>query len=368
MKASPAAPPLRRLAPLAMLVLAAHLAVLQRAPQALLQPGPDVVRSFSTRTVAAPPPPSAATTPGPVEPPPRPRRIRRESPQAPKAPTPAPAPAVVARAAQPPPAPVAPPVETRPPAAASDIDSGLPAAQPAPPAADPSTAGQPAAAGAPTTALPQVVALPVPVKLRYHVTASRYGMPLSGEAQLHWRHDGQQYEAQLEVRSSLFPSRVQRSTGRVTPEGLAPEYFSDKGRNEQATHFERDKGRITFSNNRPPAPLQAGMQDRLSVVVQLAVLIGGDPVRFPAGTQIAIPTASTREAETWIFSVEGEEDLQLPGGLVRAVRLQRKPRKEYDQKVELWLAPRMDYAPVRLRLTNPDGDTVDQRWSSTDKG
>ena len=43
-------------------------------------------------------------------------------------------------------------------------------------------------------------------------------------------------------------------------------------------------------------------------------------------------------------------------------------RKEYDQVVELWLAPRMDYAPVRLRLTNPNGDTVDQRWSSTDKG
>jgi hypothetical protein len=123
-----------------------------------------------------------------------------------------------------------------------------------------------------------------------------------------------------------------------------------------------------FSNNQPDAALLAGTQDRLSVVIQLSVLIGGQPSRYPAGTQIAIPTAGTRDLETWIFTVEGEEDLALPGGKVQALKLLRTPRKEFDQKVELWLAPRMDYAPVRLRLTSPNGDSVDQRWSSTDKG
>ena len=58
----------------------------------------------------------------------------------------------------------------------------------------------------------------------------------------------------------------------------------------------------------------------------------------------------------------------LPGGTLRGLKLVRMPRKEYDTRVELWLAPRMDYAPVRLRLTAPNGDSVDQRWSSTDKG
>jgi hypothetical protein len=242
----------------------------------------------------------------------------------------------------------------------TDMDSGGPALQPVP--------GPTAPAAASTVpGLPQVVALPVPARMRYEVTAQRYGITLRGEADLNWRHDGSKYEVQLEVRSSIG-SRTQRSTGRITEEGLAPDYFWEKARNEQATHFEREKGRVTFSNNRPAAPLVAGIQDRLSVLVQLSVLVGGDPARFPAGTQIAIPTAGTRDAETWIFSVAGEEDLQLPGGPVRALKLERKARKEYDTTVELWLAPRMDYAPVRVRLTNPDGDTVDQRWSSTDKG
>ena len=94
----------------------------------------------------------------------------------------------------------------------------------------------------------------------------------------------------------------------------------------------------------------------------------GEPARFAPGTQIAIPTASTREAEDWLFRVEGEEELDLPGGRMRALKLERLPRREFDQKVELWLAPGRDYAPVRLRLTNPDGGTVDQRWASTDRG
>ena len=172
----------------------------------------------------------------------------------------------------------------------------------------------------------------------------------------------------LEVNSPLLPSRVQRSQGRITPEGLAPSYFADRSRGEQATHFDREKGRIVFSNNRPEAALASGMQDRLSLMLQLAALVAGRPERYPAGTQIDVPTVSTREAEIWTFVVVGEDELQLPGGAVRALKLQRLPRKEFDVKVELWLAPRMDYAPVRVRLTNPNGDTVDQRWSSTDKG
>jgi hypothetical protein len=102
-------------------------------------------------------------------------------------------------------------------------------------------------------------------------------------------------------------------------------------------------------------------------MLQLGAMVGGAPARFPAGTVISIPTASTREAEPWMFTVEGEETLELPGGKIPALRLIRNPRRQFDQKVELWLAPRMDYVPVRLRLTQANGDWVDQQWSSTDR-
>jgi hypothetical protein len=101
--------------------------------------------------------------------------------------------------------------------------------------------------------------------------------------------------------------------------------------------------------------------------LQLGALIAGEPKKFPAGTSISIQTASAREAEPWVFTVEGAEPLALPGGTLDTLKLTRNPRKEFDQKVELWLAPGMDYVPVRLRLTQPNGDWVDQQWSSTDR-
>ena len=228
-------------------------------------------------------------------------------------------------------------------------------------------AREPAAIAAASTQPTPRFSIPAAARLHYQVTAAVRQLRLQGDGELVWHHYGTSYDAQLVISSPLLPSRIQHSTGLITAEGLAPVRFSDKARSEEATHFLRDQGKVTFSSNRPDAPLVAGTQDRLSVMLQLGAMVGGAPARFPAGTVISIPTASTREAEPWLFTVEGEETLELPGGKVPALRLIRNPRREFDQKVELWLAPGMDYVPVRLRLTQANGDWVDQQWSSTDR-
>ncbi|HSV34635.1 MAG TPA: DUF3108 domain-containing protein [Ramlibacter sp.] len=211
-------------------------------------------------------------------------------------------------------------------------------------------------------------AIPGSARFHYTVQARRGGQTWEARGELEWRHDGHSYDAKLEISAPLLPTRTQRSAGAITPEGLAPRRFSDKGRSEEAAHFQRDQGKVSFSSNRPDAPLLAGAQDRLSVLLQLGAMIAGDPARFPPGAVIEIQTAGTRDAEPWRFTVEGEETLALPGGSVRALKLTRNPRKEFDQKVELWLSLSMDYVPVRLRLTQPNGDWIDQLWASTDKG
>ena len=210
-------------------------------------------------------------------------------------------------------------------------------------------------------------AVPGSVRLRYAVTGQSRGRTLTLGGELRWRHDGEQYEARLAYSSPLLPSRTQHSTGRITAEGLAPKRFSYHGRGEQATHFERDSGRLVFSSNAPPVALLAGAQDRLSVFIQLASMLAGDPAKFPIGTAISMQTAGTRDAEPWLFTVQGDELLELPGGIVATRKLVRLPRREYDIRVELWLGTAMDYVPVRIRLTQPNGDFVDQQWASTDR-
>jgi hypothetical protein len=328
MKPAPAAP-WRRLALLVLPVSAAHVALLS-PPPAIMPPLSQSALRFITRSMQLP-------APAPLAPPQEVAIAAR-----PALPAPAALPRPARRALRP----------------AAILAA---ATAPAPDRAAPSV---PAA----TPAVAQSFAIPPPARLHYEVLAQVHGVPVQGEAHLEWRHDGREYEARLDIVTPGLPARSQRSTGRITAQGLAPGYFSDKARNEQATHFDRDHEQLVFSNNRPQAALAEGMQDRLSVIVQLSALLAGDPAKFPAGTRIAIPTASTREAGTWTFLVEDEEDLQLPGGAVRALKLQRLLRGEYDQRLELWLSPQMDYAPVRLRLTNPDGGAVDQRWASTDRG
>jgi hypothetical protein len=323
--------------PLAGLVLAVHLALLQGFWPIFTTSRDRWVQPFTTRTIAVAPP-AAPASPAPPQPAPAEPAPQRSEPAAQARPRPS------TRSAQ---AASAPAAEAR--------------AQPATPAAS-------APAAAATPFVPNVLGVPQPSVMRYQVTVRSHGMALDGQARLDWWHNGQQYDLRLELSAPGVRDRVQQSAGEITEEGLAPSRFSDKSRSEQATHFDRVRGRVVFSNNQPDAPLIPGMQDRLSVVVQLSMLVAGEPTRFSPGTRIAIPTASTREAEEWVFRVEGEEDLELPGGTMRALKLERLPRKEFDQKVELWLAPRKDYAPVRLRLTNPDGGSVDQRWASTDKG
>lgn len=211
------------------------------------------------------------------------------------------------------------------------------------------------------------LAIPGSVRLKYDVTGLARGQTWTLGGQLLWRHDGSQYEARLEYSAPLLPSRSQRSTGRITAEGLAPQRFSDKSRSEQATHFQRDSGTLVFSNNAPQQPLLPGAQDRLSVFLQLAAMLAAEPAKFPAGTAITVQTVGTRDSQPWLFTVEGDEALDLPGGRVETRKLVRNPRGEYDIRIELWLGTGMDYVPVRIRLTQPNGDFVDQQWTSTDR-
>ena len=56
-----------------------------------------------------------------------------------------------------------------------------------------------------------------------------------------------------------------------------------------------------------------------------------------------------------------EELLTLPYGDVKTIKLQRKPQRDYDQTVEIWLAPALNYLPVRNKITQSNGDFIDQQ-------
>jgi hypothetical protein len=335
--------PLNVMLILTALVLLVHLALLQSSPLALglSQTPPPPPPSFTTRMVALTPLAPATT-------PPRKRPAAARAAPAPAAPV-----AVALRSddtTPPAPASPAPPEAAKPPA---------PTTSETPPAAEPLAAATPPPP-IPASAQPTV---PGSARISYKVEANKF--PFSANAELLWQQDGKIYSAQLAL-SAFGQTRVQTSRGEILPSGLAPLRFSDKYRSEVAAHFNREYGKVTFSANTPDVPLQPGAQDRLSVLLQLAALIANDPEHYAPASTLSIQTIGPRDADTWLFTVGSEEKIKLPGGELMALKLERKPRQEFDQKVELWLAPAQAYLPVRIRITEANGDFIDQQWLATE--
>ena len=219
----------------------------------------------------------------------------------------------------------------------------------------------------PPTSEVSAVTLPGSARLQYSVVGLAKSLNYQASAELLWKASGDRYEAVLKVSAFLVGSRSLSSVGQITATGLAPTRFSDKARQELAAHFEPTKGKIVFSANTPDAPWVEGAQDRVSVFLQLAGILAAKPQDYPAGASISLYTVGPREADTWTFMVEQTENLDLMGAPMATLKLTRKPRREFDQKVEVWLAPSLGYLPVRTRITQPSGDFVDQRLSEISK-
>ena len=335
----PIAHPWRRLLLCALLALALHLILL-----ALFGPRVD---AHYTSTIAQPlvyalaPPPAVAPAPA-------------TAPKRPRPPRPVPA-----LSPPPPPAPVeapAPEPQAEPETAAAPV-----------PEAAPVVAEAPAAPPAPEPVAPPPALIPSSLRLKYGITGDVKGLSYQASGELLWAHDGQNYEARLEVSAFLLGSRVQSSRGRITPEGLQPQRFSDRSRRERITEFDQALGQVRFSEGAPSVPLTAGMQDQVSVFMQLASLLASQAASYPPGTELTLQVADYRRAGPWRFVVHEEETLRLPGGEVTTRKVSRIVNPGADElRVELWLAPSLGWLPARLRISQPSGDTIDQRWRGSE--
>jgi Protein of unknown function (DUF3108) len=202
------------------------------------------------------------------------------------------------------------------------------------------------------------------VTLAFDGVFARQGVQRKGAGQLQWKSDGAAYEMSLQASYLGIAVLSQNSAGGVSDRGLEPLRFGDRRglRSEQAAHFRRDKSMVEFSNNKPSAALQPGAQDRLSVMLQLAGLLMGDIERHLSAKRIVLQVAGVDDAQVWEFVIEDTESVNLPAGQMQALRLQRKPRDEFDQRLEIWLAADLGYLPVRIKqtsVTSPDKDFTD---------
>lgn len=211
---------------------------------------------------------------------------------------------------------------------------------------------------------------PEAARMQFTVQGKYKNLPYKTTAQLDWLPQGQRYEAAQEVQIPIVGTRRQSSLGTIGPTGLQPEIFLDRARRENSTTFDAQAGQILFSRRNTPATWAAGTQDRLSVFFQVAGMVAAAPQRYPAGTRITVQAASSSRVAPWTFTVRDTETLQLPAGRIPALKLEHSSESGQAEGIQsaLWLAPSLQYLPVRIRMVEDEGrDELDLKLQSHTK-
>jgi hypothetical protein len=220
-----------------------------------------------------------------------------------------------------------------------------------------------AAAHAPSASAPVAKVTPTYVTQVSPSFEARYRMQrgaLYGEGLLQWRHDGEAYLLRLEARVTLLGAVLtQQSTGSLDKVGLAPQRFVDRRlrRSERAVNFVRPaEGAppyVSFSARAGRTPWTAGMQDRLSWIMQLSAIAAAWPGGPHLGDVIELDVAGPAgEVQHWAFSV-------AEVSMGAKIKLIREPTAAYDTAVQVWLDPTNHYQLWRLRLAEARGDALE---------
>lgn len=247
------------------------------------------------------------------------------------------------------------PVTEVPPIAA---ETSLPMAQATPPASNALTA--------------KTGDFPPSTQINYKLVGQERGLIYNASGSLKWQAQAandkglpRAYEAELQVKAFLVGSRVWRSTGSLTDYGLAPLRYSDRWRGERAAHFETANQKISFSGNMPSAPLQAGAQDQLSLFIQMAAAVTAK--NYAPGSQLMVQTATTRDAVNWTITFQSTEEIVVDGKKLETQRWVCLPRGKYDSQIELWLSPAHGGLPLRIKISQVNGNFIDMEMRNTEK-
>ena len=251
-----------------------------------------------------------------------------------------------------PPAAVAGAVPDLPAAASASVSISVPA---------PAWAAAEAAAAAPAASA-TAFDWPPSTRLSYALTGDYRG-PVNGSATVEWLRQGNRYQVHLDTSVGPVLSRHLTSEGELTAQGLAPQRFDG----EQKVLFRASqRWQLRFGPERvvlrggQEVPTMAGVQDEASQFVQLTWLFTTQPERLKVGQSIDMPLAISRKLERWTYDIVAEETLRFPFGAVATFHI--KPRREAqggDLTPEIWIAPTLQYLPVRILIRDGKRHWID---------
>ena len=229
---------------------------------------------------------------------------------------------------------------------------------------------EPLSVPAPSNALSAKVGdFPPNIQINYKLTGQERGLTYHASGSLRWQTQStpntpKAYEAELRVKAFLVGSRVWRSVGTMTENGLAPLRYSDSWRGERAAHFEVDQKKISFSSNSPSVAMQSGAQDQVSLFIQMAAAVSAK--NFKLGSDLNVQTATARDAVNWALTFKSEDLIEVDGKQQVTQRWVCLPRGKFDSQIEMWLSQSHGGLPVRIKISQANGSFIDMEMRNVE--
>jgi Protein of unknown function (DUF3108) len=205
-------------------------------------------------------------------------------------------------------------------------------------------------------------AAPLTAKTTLYYDISMAGVVLA-EGTETLEQDGKTYRISSEARgkgivASLYRGAIKRSvSGTVHPQGLRPTEFQDQRADHDPAiaHFDWNKKTITFNHDgkTETVAMPANAIDRLSFFYQFAFM------PLPAG-ELHVIAVDGKGTTQFDFLAPVREKLATPLGELDTVKLTKRPDGPGDKQTEVWLAPALHNLPVRVLVTDNNGNKADQ--------
>lgn len=202
-------------------------------------------------------------------------------------------------------------------------------------------------------------AWPADTALHYTV-AGHYRGRLSGTAVLRFARRGGGYSSELHMRLGLHTIRM-HSSGVLSAQQLHPRQYTENIRGEQRRVVNNGR-RIRFFVQDVKAPTPAGVLDTLSQFWAMQRNVQQGRWKLNRGNGYRVWLMRPEGLFLWSYTVAGQEAVTTAGGArLMAYRIKPVALGRGTASSDIWLAPDMDYLPVRIRLRLEGGGYVDMR-------
>jgi hypothetical protein len=160
--------------------------------------------------------------------------------------------------------------------------------------------------------------------------------------------------------SLIFSGATYRSEGVFGNDGFSPQLYAEKSGNraERVALVDYSTKEVSFGDHKKQT--LPGMQDRVSVIWQVGLVLRVKPEFIEKGMTLPIPLMSTRGLDNAQFVSQGLVDVNKRGIAVKAAHFKLRPSNPQNKaQIDLWYDLNNLPQPLRVRWIDERDRTLD---------